>query len=200
MAIFSRYAKVLESDGTPMKVRSALALINQALDEVLSEQEGEFDGDTRFALTWFEQRGTADGPYGEADVLARAKDTSVGGMVEAGILVSRAGRVRLLRRDEFPNEWDPVTDRRPTAWEAAQHLTRRLGDGGEDSAAALLRRLGGSYGEQARDLAYRLFSICERKGWAQEAMPYNALVVAWPEIARRVAGTPEAEAQQVLEV
>jgi putative DNA methylase len=200
MAVFSRYSKVLESDGTPMTVRAALVLINQALDEILSEQEGDFDSDTRFAVTWFEQHGGSDGPYGEADVLARAKDTSVNGMVDAGVLFSSAGKVRLLRRDEMPAEWDPATDRRLTAWEAAQHLTQRLQIGGEAAAAELLRRLGGAYGEQARELAYRLYSICERKGWAQDALPYNALVVAWPEIARRVAGTPEAEAQQTLEV
>src|SRR5262249_38288164 len=106
---------------------------------------------------------------------------------------------RLLKRDELPLAWDPVTDNRFTVWEAAQHLARRLETGGEDLAADLLLRLGG-VGETARELAYRLYTICERKGWAQEALPYNALVVAWPEIARRVAGTPEAEAQQILEV
>jgi putative DNA methylase len=200
MAVFSRYAKVLEADGSAMSVRTALGLINQALDEILTEQEGDFDADTRFAVTWFEQRGGDTGPFGEADVLARAKNTSVEGMVEAGVLVSRAGEVRLLRRDEMPADWDPVTDRRPTAWEAAQHLTRRLQTGGEAAAAELLRLLGAGYGEQARELAYRLYSICERKGWAQEALPYNALVVAWPEIARRIAGTAGAEAQQTLEV
>jgi putative DNA methylase len=199
MGVFSRYAKVLEADGTPMTVRSALALINQALDEILAEQEGDFDADTRFAVTWFEQRGFEEGPYGEADVLARAKDTSTRGLEEAGVLFSRAGKVRLLRRDELPEDWDPVTDRRPTVWEAAHHLARRLDTGGEDAAAELLRRLGG-LGEVARELAYRLYTTSERKGWAQEALAYNALVVAWPEIARRVAGTPEAEAQQVLEL
>lgn len=200
MAVFSRYSKVLEADGSAMTVRTALGLINQALDEILAEQEGDFDADTRFALTWFEQRGFSEGPYGEADVLARAKVTSANGMVDAGILASRGGKVRLLRRDEMSDNWDPVTDRRPTAWEAAQHLTRRLSTGGEEAASDLLRRLGGGYGEQARELAYRLYSICERKKWADEALPYNALVVAWPEIARRVAGTPEAQAQQALEV
>jgi putative DNA methylase len=200
MAVFSRHAKVVEADGSAMTVRTALGLINQALDEILAEQEGDFDADTRFAVTWFEQRGMEEGPFGEADVLARAKNTSVTGLGEAGVLASRAGKVRLLSRPELPGEWDPVTDRRPTAWEAAQHLTRRLETGGEDAAAELLRRLGGDYGEQAKELAYRLYSICERKGWAQEALGYNALVVAWPEIARRVAGTPEAEAQEQLEV
>ncbi len=200
MAVFSRYAKVVEADGSSMTVRTALGLINQSLDEILAEQEGNFDADTRFAVTWFEQRGMADGPYGEADVLARAKNTSVAGMEEAQVLTGRGGKVRLLSREELSDVWDPVTDRRPTAWEAAQHLTRRLEAQGEDAAADLLRRLGSDYGEQAKELAYRLFSICERKGWAQEAIGYNALVVAWPEIARRVAGTPEAQAQEALEV
>jgi putative DNA methylase len=199
MAVFSHYAKVLEADGKPMTVRSALALINQALDEILAEQEGDFDADTRFAVTWFEQRGFEEGPYGEADVLARAKDTSTRGLEEAGILVSSAGKVRLLRRDELLADWDPATDSRPTVWEAAHYLARRLESGGEDAAAELLRRLGG-LGETARELAYRLYTTSERKGWAQEALAYNALVVAWPEIARRVAGTPEAAAQQALEV
>jgi putative DNA methylase len=199
MAVFSRYAKVLEADGMSMTVRSALALINQALDEILAEQEGDFDADTRFAVTWFEQHGFAEAPFGEADVLARAKDTSTGGLEDAGVVLSRAGKVRLLRRDELPEDWDPVADRRPTVWEAAHHLARRLETGGETAAGELLRRLGG-LGEVARELAYRLYTTCERKGWAQDALAYNALVVAWPEIARLVAGTPEAEAQQALEL
>jgi putative DNA methylase len=169
------------------------------LDEILGEQEGDFDADTRFAVTWFEQHGFNEAPFGQADVLARAKDTSTGGLEEAGILLSRAGKVRLLRREELPDEWDPVADRRPTVWEASQHLARQLEVGGERAAADLLRRLGG-LGETARELAYRLYTTCERKGWAQDAFAYNALVVAWPEIARLVAGTPEAEAQQALEV
>jgi len=199
MAIFSRHAKVLEADGTSMAVRAALGLINQALDEILAEQEGDFDPDTRFAVTWFEQRGVDEGPFGEADVLARAKNTSVDGLERAGVLVSRAGKVRLLRRDELSDAWDPATDARLTVWEVAQHLIKRLEEHGEAAAADLLRRVGG-LGETARELAYRLYTTCERKGWAQEALAYNALVIAWPEIARRVAGTPEAEAQQALEV
>src|SRR4029078_12181716 len=115
----------------PMSIRAALGLINQVLDEILADQEGEFDSDTRFAITWFDQRGADEGPFGEADVLARAKNTSVEGMVDAGVLVSRAGKVRLLSRAELPDNWDPVADRRPTLWEAAQHLIKRLEDGGE---------------------------------------------------------------------
>jgi putative DNA methylase len=200
MAVFSRYAKVLEADGSAMTVRSALALINQALDEILAEQEGDFDPDTRFAVTWFEQRGMTEGPFGEAEVLAKAKNTSPRGLEAAGVLVSRGGKVRLLGREELSDDWDPAVDRRPTVWEATQHLARRLDSGGEDSAAQLLRRLGGDYGERARELAYRLYTTSERKGWVGEALAYNALVVAWPEIARRVAGTPEAEAQQALDI
>ncbi len=199
MAIFSRYDKIIEADGSVMAVRTALGLINQALDEILAVQEGDFDADTRFAVTWFEQHGTSEGSYGEADVLARAKNTSVAGMQDAGVLNSRAGRVRLLNREELSDGWDPTVDRRITVWEVTQYLIKRLEEGGEDAAAGLLRRVGG-LGEAGRDLAYRLYSVCERKGWAQEALSYNALVVAWPEIARRVAGTPEAEAQQALEV
>ena len=172
--------------GIALLVRAALVLINQALDAVLSEQEGEFDGDTRWAVAWFEQYGVGQGDYGVAETLSKAKDTSVAGLVEAGVLEARLGRVRLLRREELPVDWDPATDRRPTVWESAQHLIRALGTRGEAGAAALLRKVGGG-GEAARDLAYRLYSICERKGWATEALSYNSLVTAWPEVSRLAA-------------
>jgi putative DNA methylase len=181
MAIFSSYKQVLEADGTPMRVRTALALLNQALDEFLAEQEGEYDGDTRWALAWYEQYGHEQGPYGVAETLSKAKNTSVEGLVEAGFLEARAGKVRLLRRDELDPEWDPQKDKRPTAWEACQHLIYILEKGGEQAAAALLAKLG-SLSETARDLAYRLYTVCERKGRAQDALGYNMLVVAWPRI------------------
>ena len=200
MSVFSRYTKVIEADGSAMNVRTALGLINQALDEILAEQEGEFDADTRFAIIWFEQYGMDEADFGQADVLARAKNTSVTGMVEAGVLGQRGSKVRLLRRDELPPYWDPATDARITSWETTQHLVRRLETGGESATADLLRRLGGDFGERAKELAYRLFAICDRKVWAGEAVGYNALVVAWPEVARQVAGTPEAEGQQALEL
>ncbi len=184
MSVYSRYSKVVESDGSKMVVRTALALINQVLDEVLAEQEGEFDGDTRWAVAWFEQYGTQDGPYGVAETLSKAKNTSVQGLVEAGVITARGGKVELLARDGMPGDWDPRTDTRMTCWEATQHLIRHLQNEGEESAAQLLARLGGDYGEMARDLAYRLYSICERKGWAQEALAYNSLVIAWSEISR----------------
>jgi len=179
MAIFSRYSKVLETDGSPMRVRTTLQLINQHLDEYLSEQEGEYDPDTRWALSWFEQYGMNDGPFGDAETLSKAKNTSVSGMVEAGILRAGAGRVRLLGRDEMDASWDPKSDRRLTVWEATQHLIRALDAEGEVGAADLQRELGG-LAQSARDLAYRLYSICERRGWSQEAQVYNSLVAAWP--------------------
>ncbi len=183
MAIYSRYRRVLEADGSAMHVRTALALINQALDAYLAEQEGEYDADTRWALAWFEQFGFEEGPFGDAETLSKAKNTSVGGMVEAGILAARGGKVHLLRREELPADWDPGTDRRLTVWEVAQQLIRTMQERGEPAAAALLAQVGG-LGDTARDLAYRLYTICERKGWAQEALPYNGLVVAWSEVGR----------------
>jgi putative DNA methylase len=196
MAVFSRYAKVVEPTGETMPVRSALTLINQVLDEVLAEQEGEFDSDTRFAIKWFEQYGFDEAGYDPAEGLARAMNVSVKGLEDAGILVARAGRVRLLRRSELSPDWDPATDRRMPVWEVTQQLVRALWDeGSEAKAGDLVRRLGG-IGEVARDLAYRLYAICERRGWADDALGFNALVTSWPEIARR-AGSP-APVQQEL--
>ena len=126
MAVYTRYAKVLDAEGKPLSVREALALINQTLDEALAEQEGDFDADSRWALAWFEQSGFAEGEYGVAETLSKAKNTSVAGMVEAGILASSRGKVRLLRPDELPADWDPATDERLTAWEMVHHLIRVL--------------------------------------------------------------------------
>lgn len=183
MSVFTRYAKVMEADGTPMKVRQALALINQMLDEVLAEQEGEFDSDTRWALAWFEQYSIDEGPFGVAETLSRAKNTAVNALVEAGIVRAHGGKVRLLKRSELHADWNPVTDSKVRHWEITQHLIRALETGGETAAADLLRKVGGM-GEVARDLAYRLYSLCERKKWAQEAISYNGLVIAWPEISK----------------
>jgi putative DNA methylase len=193
MAVFSRYSRVLESDGSDMRVGTALGLINQVLDETLAEQESEFDGDTRWAIAWFEQHAFNEGSYGDAESMCRAKNTSVQGMVDAGIIAARAGKVRLLSRAELDDDWNPATDKRLTIWEMTQHLIRRL-DTGEAAAAGLARRLG-SNATIARDLAYRLFLVCEHRKWSQEAMAYNALVVAWPQIqqlsaAERVATGP----------
>jgi putative DNA methylase len=191
MGVFSRYSKVVEADGTAMTVRTALGLINQMLDETLSEQEGDFDGDTRWALAWFEESGVNPGPYGKAETLSKAKNTSIAGLVHAGFLESKAGKVRLLARMELAGTWDPAADTRLTVWEVTQHLILALETGGEPKAAELLRRVGG-LGETAKELAYRLYVICERKKWASEALAYNALVVAWPEITRLASGAPAA--------
>ena len=182
MGIFSRHSAVLEANGKPMTVRTALQLINQALGEYLTEQEGEFDSDTRFALTWFEEYQFEAGAFGQAETLAKARNVSVEGVVQAGVLYAAAGKVRLLKRPELPDDWSPATDTRATIWEAAQHLIKRLeSSGGEQGAADLLAHLG-SLADPARDLAYRLYQICERKGWAEEARAYNGLVIAWPEL------------------
>jgi len=164
-------------------VGEALALINQTLDEALAEQEGDFDADTRWALTWFEQTGFADGEYGTAEQLSKSKNTSVAGMVEAGILDSKRGKVRLLKPSELPADWDPETDTRLTTWEMVHHLIRVLEAGGEGAAAALAAKLGAK-AEVARELAYRLYTLCERKKRATEALAYNGLVQSWPEITR----------------
>jgi putative DNA methylase len=189
MAVYTRFAHVLDAEGKPLSVREALALINQTLDEALAEQEGDFDADSRWALTWFEQMGFAEGEYGVAEQLSKSKNNSVSGMVDAGIVASRAGRVRLLKPDELPVDWDPAADPRLTAWEIVHQLIRALESGGESAAAALVAKLGAK-AEVARELCYRLYTICERKKRAAEALSYNALVQSWPEIVR-MAGESE---------
>jgi putative DNA methylase len=191
MAIFTRYARILESDGTPMRVRTALALINQTLDEVLAEQEGDLDADTGWAVAWFDQFGFNDGPFGDAETLCKAKNTAIGGLQEAGIAIARAGKVRLLRVDELTTDWDSLADQRLTVWESVHHLIRALNEG-ETAAAALVARLGGQ-AEAARELAYWLYNICERRKRAQEAQAYNGLVLSWPEIARLAQETRRTE-------
>ena len=193
MAVYTRYAQVLNAAGEPVSVREALALINEILDEVLAEreQEGDFDADSRWAVAWFEQYGFDEGDYGVAEILSKAKNTSVAGMVAAGILRSRGGRVRLLRPRELPDNWDPEGDARLTAWETVHHLVRVLELGGEVAAAALVQKLPGR-GETARELCYRLYTLCERKNRSGEALAYNGLVQSWPEIVR-LASTGSAE-------
>ena len=142
MAVYTRYANVLDAEGKPLSVREALALINQTLDEALAEQEGDFDADSRWALGWFEHMGFAEGEYGTAETLSKAKNTSVAGMVGAGIVTSKAGKVRLLRPDELSAAWDPETHLRLTAWESVHHLVRVLESGGENAAAELVAKLG----------------------------------------------------------
>jgi len=194
MAIYSRYNCILESSGKVMTVRAALSLINQTLTEVLSEQEDQFDADTRWAIAWFEQQGFGEGDFGDAEILSKAKVSSVAGLHQDGIIHSKGGRVRLLRPDELPKEWDPARDKRLTVWEMTHHLLRVYfyEKAGDAATADLLRKIG-AHGDVARDLAYRLFNLCEKKKRPHEAQAYNALVLGWPEIARlsREGGKPQ---------
>jgi putative DNA methylase len=182
MGVYSRYASVLDAQGKSLSVREALELINRTLDDVLTEQEGDFDADSRWALAWFEHTGFAEGEYGVAETLSKAKNTSVDGMAEAGVVLSGRGKVRLLRPNELPADWDPTKDRRLTAWEGVHHLIRAL-EVSEAAAAELAAKLG-SAAESARELCYRLYTVCERKGRPAEALAYNGLVLSWPEITR----------------
>jgi len=193
MAVYTRYACVLDAEGKPLTVRAALARINKVLDDALAEQEGDFDADSRWALAWFEQMGFNDGDFGLADVLARAKATAVDGIVEAGIALSGKGKVRLFRPSELPLDWDPSSDKRLTVWEMVHQLIRVLETGGEPAAASVVAKLGAG-AETARELCYRLYTLCERKKRSQEAISYNALVQSWPEITRLAAETPSVSA------
>jgi putative DNA methylase len=200
MAVYSRYKAVLEADGSPLSVRTALALINQELDAYLAEQDGDIDPDTRFAVDWFSQFGFTEGEFGLADVLARAKNTSVAGVEAAGLVRSGRGKVKLIHWSEYDPAnmvaWNPQSDRRATVWEATHHLIERMQTHGETGAGDLLLRLPSEMAAEARNLAYRLYSICERKGWADHARDYNALIVQWAGIGEEAAKKREAAAQQ----
>jgi len=184
MAVFSKYTAVLEADGSPMSVRTALQLINRFLSE------DDFDADTQFCLHWFEQHGWSESVFGEADVLARSKSTSVDAMKEAGVLQSGSGKVRLLKWAEYPTDWDPRTDARTPVWEALHQLIRTLKQGGESASGALLAALGGK-AEAVRQLAYRLYTLCERLGQAEDARAYNELITSWTGIEAASASAPK---------
>ena len=189
MSIFSSAKAVLNPDDSPMSVRDALVEINTALDEYLSQDEGDLDADSRFALTFFESYGYEERSYGDAEGLAIARNLSVNGVAEAGILSSVAGKVRLYQRGQLAEDWDPTTDSRLCVWEATQHLIKRLEASGENSAAELLHQLKNISGQgdlaaNCRALAYRLYNHCEKKKEAEEARAYNGLVIAWPELER----------------
>jgi putative DNA methylase len=192
MAVFSKYAAVLEADGSPMSVRTALQLINRFL------AEDDFDADTQFCLHWFEQHGWTESVFGDADVLARSKSTSVDAMKEAGVLRSGGGKVRLLKWAEYPTDWDPRTDTRTPVWEALHQLIRSLKQGGESASGGILAALGGK-AEAVRQLAYRLYTLCERLGQAEDARAYNELITSWTGIESAAASVPKsAEPQGVL--
>lgn len=175
MALFSRYSAVLEADGTPMSVRTALQLINRFL------AEDDFEADTQFCLHWFEQHGWDDGPFGDADTLSRAKATSVNGLSEAGVIESGSGKVRLLKWINYPTDWDPSKDTRRPVWESLHQLIRTFRQEGEAGAGKLLTHLK-PQAEAIRQLAYRLYTLCERQRWADDARAYNELITSWPSI------------------
>ena len=191
MAVFSKYTAVLEADGKPMNVRTALELINRFLGE------DDFDADTQFCLHWFEQHGWTDGVFGDADTLSRGKGTSVDGMKEAGVLKTGGGKVRLLKWSEYPTDWDPRTDKRTPIWEALHQLIRAFRQGGDSASGALLAALGGK-AEAVRQLAYRLYTLCERLGQAEDARAYNELITSWTGIESAAAAAPKPAAAQEL--
>lgn len=200
MAVFSRYSAVLEDDGSKMRVRAALARINEVLDEVLAEQEGDFDPDTRFAIAWFRQYGFDPGAYGDADNIARARNASIDHLDQAGILTSRAGKVTLLAPDKLDETYDPATDPSISVWEVVMHLTRALSTHGIPSASALLGRVPGSIERDlCKELAFLLFSIAEDRKMTKIAVEFNALGTAWNEIAAAAPATAAQPSQATFD-
>jgi len=184
MAVFTSFSRIVKADGKAMSVRSALEMINQVVDEKLKGAESDFDVDTRWAITWFEEYGFGNGPYGRAEQLSKSRNTSISGLAQAGVIAAGAGRTRLLRRKELDARWDPGADNRLIVWKTTQHLIRAVEDDGESAAAALIAVLGTGCAELSKELARRLHEICQRKGWAHEAASLNGLVAAWPELLR----------------
>ena len=199
MAVFSRYSRVMESDGSSMSVRSALARINEILDEVLSEQEGDFDPTTRFALAWYRQHGYATGRFGDADNIARARNTAVEALARDGLLTSAAGKVTLLKPAEYPADYDVLRDEHTSSWEALHHAIRLLETEGVGAAAAFLaaastRPDGAVEADMVKELAYLLYSIAEKNGWTADAISFNSLATTWPDI---VAAAPSGQPRAV---
>jgi len=200
MAVFSRYAAVLDDDGSPMSVRAALARINEVLDEVLNEQEGEFDADTRFAIAWFRQYGFDPGSYGAAENIATARNATVEHLDQAGILTSRAGKVTLLAPEVLDDGYDPATDPSISAWEVVMHLTRALTTTGIPAASALLARVPASVDRHAcKQLAFLLFSIAEDRKQTKIATEFNALGTAWNEISAATSAAATAGLQATMD-
>jgi putative DNA methylase len=201
MAVFSRHRQVTEPDGSAMRVRTALQLINQVLDEVLAEQEGDFDTDSRWCVRWFEQYEWTQGDSGTAETLANARNTSLPGLEQAGVIRARAGKTRLLRAEELPDGYDPVTDERPTMWEAVLHLSRLLEQRGPESAGLLMRRLEPVLDlNGVKELAYLLYSVCDRRRRQESALIFNNLVTSWPEITDSAQKAPGmADHQQAMD-
>jgi len=184
MAVFSKYKSVVEADGSPMSVRTALILINKAIDDYFKELEGDWDSDTRFCLQWFSEFGWKEGVYGEAEVLAKAKGLSVEGVRDSGVLTASGGKVKLLRPSEYPETWNPSKDSRMPVWKVLHHLIRLHQTRGESAAAEIVKAIP-HIAETARQLAFLIYTTCERKGWVEDARPYNDLVTAWLSIEKQ---------------
>jgi putative DNA methylase len=184
MAVYSKYKAILESDGNQMTVHTALILINKALDKYFKEREGDWDNDTRFCLQWFSEYGWKEGAYGEAEVLAKAKGLSVEGVRDSGVLIAGSGKVRLYRPAEYPSDWNPLKDDRTPVWEVLHQLIRAHQSSGESAAAEIASAVP-QLAATARQLAFLLYTLCERQGWAEDARPYNDLVTAWLSIEKQ---------------
>ena len=194
MGVFSQYKRVLEADGTPMSVRSALQIINEEIDLYFNEQIGSMDTASRFCVDLYTQCAYNDIKYGEAEVLANAKGTSIPMMASHGVLYAKAGVVHLVERDSLPEK---VDSNEGNIWMLTQQLTRAMATGGVENCAQIVFNMFGSNAENAKDLAYRLYTIAERKGWANEAYAYNALVVAWPDIQTKAAELKAIQPEQM---
>jgi len=199
MAVFTAYSKVVEADGSAMSVRTALALINQVLDETLSEQEGDFDADTRFCVKWFGQYEWSDAESGTADTLSRATNTSVDGLQRGGIFRAVAGKARLIAPAQLPSAWDPLLDDRTSVWEATLYLAKTLAEQGAPATVTLMTTVGQRVDLDAcKELAYLLYNVCERRGWTQSALLFNGLGTSWSDLdaaARRTAASGPRPAQ-----
>lgn len=181
MSVFSRYSKVLEADGNTMSIKTALQIINQELDLYLAEQESEWDKETRFSVAWYEQYGWNEGPFGDANTLATAKGTAVNALEQAGVIFAKAGKVKLIKRSELADDWDPRKDKKLTVWECVNYLIKVLEDKGELGASEILRKIGG-LSEPVMELSYRLYAICDKKGWAEDGFAFNNLISSWQSI------------------
>ncbi|MCB5288064.1 MAG: hypothetical protein LHW64_09705, partial [Candidatus Cloacimonetes bacterium] len=198
MAVYSKYKAILEADGSPMSVHTALILINKALDEYFKEREGDWDNDTRFCLQWFSEYGFKEGVYGDAEVLAKAKGLSVEGVRNSGVLLAGAGKVRLYRPAEYPADWNPLKDSRTPVWEVLHQLIQAHQSSGESAAARIVSALP-QLSATARQLAFLLYTLCERKGWAEDARPYNDIVTAWLSIEKQAVKGEDKDEQTEFE-
>jgi len=200
ISVFSRYSKVLEADSSSMTIRTALQIINQELEAFFKHEEGEMDNETQLLVDWFEQFGMKSGSFGDAETLSKAKNTSISGLSKLGLLSSKGGLVSIVPRTDYEKDWDPNSEQRLTLWECTQYLIKFHQEEGEDVAAQLASRLGTGKSEDAKNLAYRLYNICERNKWVNEAIPYNELITAWPQIIEKTVNITGKGPQKKLDV